>query len=76
MSRTRPSQPGPGVASFWFDVQNRSVTETHLDMRLARDGGRPARTRPEPPMFPGGMEIAAEEIEAATRVLASKNVFR
>jgi dTDP-4-amino-4,6-dideoxygalactose transaminase len=27
-------------------------------------------------MFPGGMEIAAEEIEAATRVLASKNVFR
>jgi 8-amino-3,8-dideoxy-alpha-D-manno-octulosonate transaminase len=76
MSRTRPSQPGPGVASFWFDVQNRSVTETHLDMQLARDGGRPARTRPEPPMFPGGMEIAAEEIEAATRVLASKNVFR
>ena len=46
------------------------VTETHLDMRLARDGGPPARTRPEPPMFPGGMEIAAEEIEAATRVLA------
>ncbi len=27
-------------------------------------------------MFPGGMEIAAEEIEAATRVLESKNVFR
>jgi 8-amino-3,8-dideoxy-alpha-D-manno-octulosonate transaminase len=52
------------------------VTETHLDLRLARDGGPPARTRPEPPMFPGGMEIAAEEIEAATRVLESKNVFR
>jgi dTDP-4-amino-4,6-dideoxygalactose transaminase len=52
------------------------VTETSVDMRLARDGGPPARTRPEPPMFPGGMEIAAEEIEAATRVLASKNVFR
>ena len=52
------------------------MTETHVDMRLARDGGRPARTRPEPPMYPGGMEIAAEEIEAATRVLASKNVFR
>jgi 8-amino-3,8-dideoxy-alpha-D-manno-octulosonate transaminase len=52
------------------------VTETHVDMRLARDGGPPARTRPEPPMFPGGMEIGAEEIEAATRVLASKNVFR
>jgi dTDP-4-amino-4,6-dideoxygalactose transaminase len=27
-------------------------------------------------MFPGGLEIAAEEIEAATRVLESKNVFR
>jgi 8-amino-3,8-dideoxy-alpha-D-manno-octulosonate transaminase len=53
-----------------------AVTETSVDMRLARDGGPPARTRPEPPMFPGGMEIAAEEIEAATRVLSSKNVFR
>src|SRR3954451_2662226 len=52
------------------------VTETSIDMRLARDGGPSARTRPEPPMFPGGMEIAAEEIEAATRVLSSKNVFR
>jgi 8-amino-3,8-dideoxy-alpha-D-manno-octulosonate transaminase len=52
------------------------VTETSIDMRLARDGGPAARTRPEPPMFPGGMEIAAEEIEAATRVLSSKNVFR
>jgi hypothetical protein len=46
-----------------------NVTETSVDLRLARDGGSPARTRPEPPMFPGGMEIAAEEIEAATRVL-------
>jgi 8-amino-3,8-dideoxy-alpha-D-manno-octulosonate transaminase len=52
------------------------MTETSVDMRLARDGGPPARTRPEPPMFPGGMEIAAEEIEAVTRVLTSKNVFR
>ena len=52
------------------------VTETSVDMRLARDGGPPARTRPAPPMFAGGMEIAAEEIEAATRVLSSKNVFR
>jgi 8-amino-3,8-dideoxy-alpha-D-manno-octulosonate transaminase len=53
-----------------------NVTGTGIDLRLARDGGTPARTRPEPPMFPGGMEIAAEEIEAATRVLSSKNVFR
>ena len=27
-------------------------------------------------MFPGGMELGAEEIAAATRVLSSKNVFR
>ena len=52
------------------------MTETRLDSRLARDGGLPARTRPEPPMFPGGMEIGEEEVEAVTRVLRSKNVFR
>lgn len=57
------------------------MTETRLDppvldQRLARDGGPPARTRPEPPMFPGGMEIGEEEVEAVTRVLRSKNVFR
>jgi dTDP-4-amino-4,6-dideoxygalactose transaminase len=52
------------------------VTGTGLDLRLARDGGPKARTRPEAPMFPGGMEVGAEEIEAATRVLESKNVFR
>jgi 8-amino-3,8-dideoxy-alpha-D-manno-octulosonate transaminase len=52
------------------------VTETGVDLRLARDGGVPARTRPEPPMFPGGMELGDEEIAAATRVLESKNVFR
>ena len=53
-----------------------AVTETHLDMRLARDGGARARTRPEHPMFPGGMEIGDEELAAATRVIASKNLFR
>jgi len=52
------------------------MTETDLDLRLARDGGRPARTRSELPMFPGGMEIGDEEIEAVTRVLRSRNVFR
>ena len=49
---------------------------TTVDMRLARDGGTPARTRPELPMFPGGMEIGEEEVEAAARVLRSHNVFR
>jgi 8-amino-3,8-dideoxy-alpha-D-manno-octulosonate transaminase len=45
-------------------------------LRLARDGGAPARTRPEPPMFPGGMELGEEELEALARVIRSKNVFR
>jgi dTDP-4-amino-4,6-dideoxygalactose transaminase len=52
------------------------VSATRLDLRLARDGGTPARTRPERPMFPGGMELGQEEVEAATRVIRSHNVFR
>ena len=52
------------------------VTETSLDLRLARDGGTPARSRPEQPMFPGGMELGEEEAEAAARVIRSHNVFR
>src|SRR5919197_1172847 len=43
---------------------------------LARHGGPPARTRPEPPMFPGGMELGDEELAALERVIRSKNVFR
>src|SRR5438067_4563544 len=45
-------------------------------MRLARDGGTPARTRPEHPMFPGGMEVGDEELEALERVVRSRNLFR
>src|SRR5919204_6312943 len=45
-------------------------------LRLARDGGTPARTRPEPPMFPGGMELGDDELAAVERVIRSKNVFR
>jgi len=52
------------------------VTETGIDVTLAIDGGTPARTRPEWPMYPGGMEIDEAEVEAVTRVLRSKNVFR
>src|SRR4051794_10253440 len=51
-------------------------TETRRDLTLARDGGAPARTRPEAPMFPGGMEVGAEEIDALRRVIESKNLFR
>jgi 8-amino-3,8-dideoxy-alpha-D-manno-octulosonate transaminase len=52
------------------------MTETGLDLRLARDGGTPARSRREQPMFPGGMELGDEEAEAAARVIRSRNVFR
>src|SRR5436309_15293152 len=45
-------------------------------LRLARDGGPPARSRPEAPMFPGGMEVGDEELAALERVIRSKNLFR
>src|SRR5881227_3288663 len=49
---------------------------TDAAMRLARDGGKPARTRPEHPMFPGGMEVGDEELAALERVIRSRNLFR
>jgi 8-amino-3,8-dideoxy-alpha-D-manno-octulosonate transaminase len=51
-------------------------TRAQSDLTLARDGGSPARTRPEAPMFPGGMEVGREELEALGRVIESKNLFR
>lgn len=51
-------------------------TRTASDSTLARDGGTPARTRPEAPMFPGGMEVGQEELAALARVIESKNLFR
>jgi 8-amino-3,8-dideoxy-alpha-D-manno-octulosonate transaminase len=51
-------------------------TRTESDLTLARDGGTPARTRAEAPMFPGGMEVGSEELEALARVIESKNLFR
>jgi 8-amino-3,8-dideoxy-alpha-D-manno-octulosonate transaminase len=45
-------------------------------LRLARDGGTPARTRPDRPMFPGGMEVGDPELRALERVIRSKNLFR
>jgi 8-amino-3,8-dideoxy-alpha-D-manno-octulosonate transaminase len=53
-----------------------ATTNARTDPKLARDGGTPARTRPEPPMFPGGMEVGEEELEALRRVIESKNLFR
>ena len=54
----------------------RTPTRAQPDLTLARDGGRPARTRPEPPMYPGGMEVGEEELDALRRVIESKNLFR
>jgi dTDP-4-amino-4,6-dideoxygalactose transaminase len=51
-------------------------TRAQSDLTLARDGGTPARTRPEAPMFPGGMEVGQEELAALARVIESKNLFR
>src|SRR2546426_11590917 len=51
-------------------------TRAQSDLTLAREGGAPARTRPEAPMFPGGMEVGPEELEALARVIESKNLFR
>jgi dTDP-4-amino-4,6-dideoxygalactose transaminase len=51
-------------------------SQSTADLRLARDGGSPARTRPERPMFPGGMEVGDEELQALERVIRSRNLFR
>jgi 8-amino-3,8-dideoxy-alpha-D-manno-octulosonate transaminase len=51
-------------------------TRSRSDLKLARDGGVPARTRPEAPMFPGGMEVGDKELDALRRVIESKNLFR
>ncbi len=47
-----------------------------MDEKLAIKGGTPAVQRPFPPMFPGGMEIGAEEERAVIEVLRSKRLFR
>ncbi len=44
--------------------------------KLAIEGGTPAKTTPEPPMFPGAMEISEEEKRAVCEVLEEKVLFR
>ncbi len=46
------------------------------DRKLAIDGGTPARTRQNPPMYPGGMMIGAEEEQSVLEVLRAKRLFR
>ena len=42
--------------------------------RLVIDGGRLARQRHDPPMYPGGNLIGAEEEQAVLEVLRSKRL--
>jgi dTDP-4-amino-4,6-dideoxygalactose transaminase len=44
--------------------------------RLAIHGGTPVRTEPLPLEFPGVHHMGAEEIEAVTRVVRSRSMFR
>ena len=44
--------------------------------KLAINGGSPARSNPNPPMFPGGMNIDEREEQAVLEVLRSKRLFR
>lgn len=44
--------------------------------KLAIHGGQPAKQRPDPPMYPGGMMIDHEEEAAVLEVLRSKRLFR
>jgi dTDP-4-amino-4,6-dideoxygalactose transaminase len=46
------------------------------DKKLAINGGEPARTRPSPPMYPGGNEIDEEEEQAVLEALRAKRLFR
>jgi dTDP-4-amino-4,6-dideoxygalactose transaminase len=51
-------------------------TQLAGDTRLAIHGGAPAKQRPDPPMYPGGMSIDAEEEQAVLEVLRAKQLFR
>lgn len=46
------------------------------DNKQAVTGDRPTRTRPAPPMYPGGMMIGEEEKQAVLEVLKNKHLFR
>lgn len=47
-----------------------------MNTELAINGGTPAKQRPDPPMFPGGMMIGEEEEQAALKTLRRKRLFR
>ena len=43
---------------------------------LAINGGPKAKTTPNYPMYPGGLEIGKEELEQLTEVINNKDLFR
>lgn len=51
-------------------------TQSSESDRLAIYGGTPAKQRPDPPMYPGGMKIDQEEEQAVLEVLRSKRLYR
>jgi len=46
------------------------------NLKLAIEGGTPVKKTPNPPMFPGGLEIGEEEKKAVLEVLDHKYLFR
>ena len=52
------------------------TTQNNLLEQLALNGTPPAKQRPDPPMYPGGMEIDTEEEQAVLEVLRAKRLFR
>jgi 8-amino-3,8-dideoxy-alpha-D-manno-octulosonate transaminase len=51
-------------------------TQIDPQQLLALNGGSPAKQRPDPPMYPGGMSIDEEEEQAVLEVLRSKRLYR
>jgi dTDP-4-amino-4,6-dideoxygalactose transaminase len=52
------------------------MSQSGTDEKLAIEGGTPAKRRPDPPMYPGGMEIDEAEEQAVLDVLRTKRLFR
>lgn len=50
--------------------------ELKIDEKLAVEGGRPVRSRPMPPEFPGVPFFGEKELEYVTRVVKARNPFR
>jgi 8-amino-3,8-dideoxy-alpha-D-manno-octulosonate transaminase len=52
------------------------VVESKINGKLALDGGKPVRTKPMPPEFPGIPYYGDVELEYVTRVIKARNPFR